>query len=224
MIAICLHGFLRSGLSMVFIARKLQDLGYKEVIFPTYPYHRMPLPEISKRLREQIYRTLDKHQATQVDVITYSMGGLVFRACLEHDIPFRRALMIAPPNQGAEMAEQMRTMLPFHKLGWDPLAPLLPNASHLLREPAENIQLGILAGVKGNQKGFNSSLSSDNDGKVRLEETFLSRNVPHYIVQARHPMMILNPKILDVSYFFMKNGFFPEKQDSPAITQSTSSQ
>ena len=217
MIAVCLHGFLRSGLSMLFLARRLQNLGYKEVIFPTHPYHRMPLPEISKRLHEQIIQTLHRNQATQVDVITYSMGGLVFRACLEYDIPFRRVLMIAPPNQGAEMAARMRSQIPLHKLGWDPLAPLLPNAQEHLQEPAAHIELGILAGIKGNKKGFNPTLSSDNDGKVRLEETFLSRDVPHYVVQSRHPMMILNPKILDVSYFFMKHGYFPEAQSKDGL-------
>ena len=211
MIAVCLHGFLRSGLSMVLLARKLQDLGYKEVIFPTHPYHRMPLEKISRRLERQIHQAMKKHNADHVDVITYSMGGLVFRACLERDIPFRRVLMIAPPNQGAEMAAQIRTLLPVHKLGWDPFAALLPSAIHALQEPASNIEIGILAGIKGNQKGFNSRLSTDNDGKVRLEETYLSRNVPHYVVQSRHSMMIVSPKILNISHYFMKNGHFPKE-------------
>ena len=205
---------------MIFMVRKLQDLGYKKIIFPTYPYHRMPLVEIARRLQGQICQTLDKHQATQVDVVTYSMGGLVFRACLAHDIPFRRVLMIAPPNQGAEMAEQLRSRIPLHKLGWDPLGPLLPTASHLLQEPTSDIELGILAGIKGNHKGFNPSLSTDNDGKVRLEETFLSQKVPHYVVQSRHPMMILSPRILEIGYFFMKNGYFPEKQHTNTTTET----
>ena len=212
MIAVCLHGFLRSGLSMVLLARKLQDLGYKQVLFPTHPYHRIPLEEISRRLEKQILRAMKKHQADHVDVITYSMGGLVFRACLKRDIPFRRALMIAPPNQGAEMAKQMRARIPLHKLGWDPFAPLLPNAIHALQEPSSEIEIGILAGIKGNEKGFNSRLSTDNDGKVRLEETYLSRKVPHYVVQSRHSMMILSPKVLNISYYFMKNGRFPDEE------------
>lgn len=209
MIAVCLHGFLRSGASMFFLSQSLRSLGYKKIIFPTFAYHWTPLSIIAERLHREIERQLQEHSATQVDVITYSMGALIFRASLEYDIPYRRALMIAPPNQGAQMASQMRKWLPVHNMGWDPFGPLLPEFAQQLKEPPSSIEVGILAGIKGNQKGYNRFLSSDNDGKVRLEETMLSRDVPLHVVEARHPMMILHPRNIQIAKYFLEHGMFP---------------
>ena len=74
----------------------------------------------------------------EIDVVTYSLGGLLLRALLRHNPPLCRVVMLSPPNQGAEMAEIVRRFLPLHQLGWDPLSPLL---------------------------------SSENDGKVRVDES-----------------------------------------------------
>ena len=158
------------------------------------------------------FKTLDEHASTlarniqdrltdtvqKVDFVTYSMGGLLFRAMLNHLDPsiIGKVVMVAPPNQGAEMAALVRRFIPLHNLGWDPLQQLLPQSPNQLPEPDESIPVLIIAGVKGDGRGYQPLLSEDNDGKVCLSETFLQRPHQHHVVIGRHPALIMQPSTI----------------------------
>lgn len=210
MIAVCLHGFLRSGFSMYFVEKELKKQGYKAVLSPSFALHTRTLDDHAKELSTLVQDACTKHQATRVDVVTYSMGGLLFRASLAHDIPYRRGVMIAPPNKGASLAQLIRTYLPLQNIGWDPLHQLLPDQPMLLPIP-NNMDIGIIAGIKGDGKGYNAFLPEDNDGKVCVSETYLPMEVPHIIVQGRHPMLIIKPSVIAESVHFLAHGQFMER-------------
>ena len=158
------------------------------------------------------FKTLDEHAAVlaenirnrlsdtvcKVDFVTYSMGGLLFRALLNHldQSLIGKVVMIAPPNQGAEMAVLVRRFLPIHHLGWDPLRQLLPQSSNHLPEPRLSIPVLVIAGIKGDGRGYRRSLSEDNDGKVCLSETYLQREHQHHVVIGRHPALIIQPSTI----------------------------
>ena len=216
MIAVCLHGFLRTGVSMLYVRNALLKLGYKQVLCPSFALQFGTLEDHGAKLHQIIDTALQKNAASQVDIVTYSMGGLLFRASLAHKIPYRRAVMIAPPNKGARMAELIKSLLPIHKLGWDPLHQLCPQIPIQLPEPNINIQVGIVAGIKGDGIGYNPFLGEDNDGKVCLSETYLHRKVEHLVVQGRHPMLIMNQMVAqEIQYFFNHATF-----NSPSFHQS----
>ena len=158
------------------------------------------------------FKTLDEHAAVlaqnirdrlsdtvyKVDFVTYSMGGLLLRALLNHldQGLIGKVVMIAPPNQGAEMAALVRRFIPIHNLGWDPLQQLLPQSPNHLPEPNLSIPVLVIAGVKGDGRGYRRSLSEDNDGKVCLSETYLQRAHQHHVVIGRHPALIIQPSTI----------------------------
>ena len=182
---------------MTWLAYNLKDL-YSSTYCPTTSLHTRTLDEHANTLAQTIRGRLS-NTVTKVDFVTYSMGGLLLRALLNHfdQSAIGQIVMIAPPNQGAEMAELVRRFVPVHHFGWDPLQQLLPESPNLLPEPAEHIDLLVIAGVKGDGKGFQPFLSEDNDGKVCVSETFLDRQHKHHVVVGRHFALILQPSTIN---------------------------
>ena len=95
---------------MWWLSSTLSELGYKERYTPTFGLHLHSLEHNARQLHKQIVDALEQTGARAIDVVTYSMGGLLIRAVLTlyPDTPINTLVMIAPPNQGAEMAEFVR--------------------------------------------------------------------------------------------------------------------
>ncbi len=207
--AVCLHGFLRTGLSMMMVARHLRRCGWTTVNSPTHRYELVDMAEIGAQVARRIRQASTEAGGVPVDVITHSMGGLALRAALAHAPPIHRAVMLAPPNQGAEMAARWRARLPLHQLGWDPFRALLPENAPALPTPNEHpVDIGILIGGTGATQGFNPFLDGDNDGKVRLVEAQLPGAREVRTVNARHPAVVWRPDVLDLAVRFLRTGTF----------------
>lgn len=207
-IAVCLHGFLRTGASMLPMSWRLQRAGYTEVRCPTFQLALGTVEEHGARAAALITELSARHNGAPVDVVTHSMGGLVLRASLAHSPPIRRVVMLAPPNQGAEAAAKMRGWLPLHRLGWDPLQPLLPANPSALPVPSQGVEVGILTGGVGSDAGYTSLLSGDNDGKVRVEEAHLPGAADFQVVPFRHPLIMAWQAVFELVLRFLETGAF----------------
>lgn len=193
---------------MVPLARRLKASGWAEVRCPTFHYQVGPFTAHAARAAEIIRALSEDHDGAPVDVVTHSMGGLLLRGALVHEVPLRRVVMLAPPNQGAELAAQVRRILPVHTLGWDPLAPLLPGVPMGLPLPGKPIELGILTGGTGTDAGYSSLITGDNDGKVGVEEARLAGATEFRVVPVRHPWIMFAPSVLDLVLCFLLHGRF----------------
>lgn len=206
-VAACLHGYLRTGWSMELIAMDLRRAGYKEVLTPTFGYHLGTLEQHRLRVVRSLRALMERHPGALLDVVTFSFGGVMIRAALTHEEapPVRRVVMLAPPNQGAELAARVREAVPIHRVGWDPMAPLLPGApSGWPPPPAE---LGVLAGGTGD-RGFNPWLGADNDGKVRVDEARIEGARDFLVIPLRHPFFPVSPTVRRQVRAFLDEGQF----------------
>lgn len=223
-VAVCFHGFLRTGIAMRPVRSRLVGAGWHHVGLPTARYELSDLDRLGAWAAQQIREASTRVGGGRVDVVTHSMGGLVLRASLRHSPPLRRAVMLSPPNQGAEMAAQVRRLLPLHKLGWDPLAPLLPGAPHLLPLPDGEVEVGVLVGARNaGGRGYNPLLGADNDGKVRIDEAPLEGAAEFRVVQARHPSIMARAHVLDLVVRFLRTGSFEAGADPSDPAPTTSS-
>lgn len=209
-IAICLHGFLRTGAAMLPMAYRLKSAGYAEVICPTFQLAVGPIERHGERAAELMAALSERHDGASVDVVTHSMGGLVMRAALAHSPPIHRAVMLAPPNQGAEAAGKVRQWLPLHLAGWDPLEPLLPSAPERLPTPPEHVEFGILTGGVGSDSGYSPLLSGDNDGKVRVEEARLEGARDFRVVPYHHTLIMAWDDVFRLVLCFFRHGSFTD--------------
>lgn len=222
-VAVCFHGFLRSGVAMRPVRHRLEREGWSLVDLPTARYELRDLDQLGAWAARRIREASTRVGGGPVDVVTHSMGGLVLRASLRHSPPLRRAVMLSPPNSGAEMAAQVRRLLPVHRLGWDPLAPLLPGAPDTLPTPGPGQEVGVLIGARGGGgAGYNPLLGADNDGKVRVDEARLRGATDFREVRARHPFIMAQPHVLDLVVRFLRQGSFgPSPRSSPGTRPSS---
>lgn len=215
--AVCFHGFLRTGVSMLPVRWDLLKHGYAQVDCPTFRYEIRALEDLGAAAAHAIAAVSSAHDDAPVDVVTHSMGGLVLRAALRHGPPVRRAVMLSPPNQGAQAAALVREVLPVHKLGWDPLAPLLPGRPQALPDPAEHaVEVGVLTGGTGDPGGYSGLLEGDNDGKVRVVEARLPGAADFQVVTAGHTLVMARPEVLRRVRCFLDHGRF----ELPALPET----
>ena len=200
---------------MLPIAYKLKKAGYVEVICPTFQLAVGPIERHGARAAQLMSELSERHGGARVDVVTHSMGGLVMRASLAHSPPIRRAVMLAPPNQGAEAADMVRQWLPVHLTGWDPLSPLLPGTSNQLPLPPEEVEVGILTGGIGRDLGYNPLLTGDNDGKVRVEEAWLEGARDFRVIPRHHTLIMAWDDVFQMVLRFFEKGSFEEHR--PAL-------
>ncbi len=212
-IAVCFHGFLRTGGSMWLVARALRRAGYEKIVLPTFGYHLTPLEVHADRAAALIEALAAEHPDATVDIVTHSYGGILARATLARlSRPIvRRVVMLAPPNQGAILAEQIRAVLPLHRLGWDPIAQLLPGAPARRTSPAAGAQIGVLTGGNGGT-GYSSWLGGDNDGKVRVDEAQLDEALDFFVIPLRHSLMPFASASHRQILAFLEHGRFDREQ------------
>lgn len=211
-VAVCFHGFLRTGGAMRPVRTRLVREGWRHVSLPTARYELRSVDALGAWAARRIREASTQVGGGGVDVVTHSMGGLVLRASLRHAPPLRRVVMLSPPNRGAQMARQVRNMLPIHRLGWDPLHPLLPGSASSLPLP-EAVEVGVLTGGRG-ARGYNPLLAGDNDGKVRVDEARLQGARAFRVVSASHAFIMAQAHVLDEVVHFLRFGEFSPERSS----------
>lgn len=206
---VLLHGFLRTGASMLPMAHVLRKAGHT-VTLPTWAYHWRRLPDIAEELAGRIHRIAEQ-TGEPVDIVSHSYGGVLARSVIAH-APVRRLVMLAPPNQGAQTAEIARRLIPVHQVGWDPFAQILPGIPAQL--PRGSAEVGIITGGTGTPRGFNPVLDGDNDQTVRVEEARLD-GVRHFVVlPVRHTFLVTHSEVQRLTAGFLADGEFPESESA----------
>ncbi len=207
-VAICFHGFLRSGAAMWWVSRRLRAAGYADVAMPTFGYHLRAIEENAAAAANSIRALAGRHPGARVDVVTHSYGGVLARvAWAQHDLPApRRTVMMSPPTRGAVAAMYARKALPVHHFGWDPFGQILPGVPDPWPLPPGEV--GILTGGTGTARGMNPVLGDDNDGTVRVDEARHEGATDFAVVNVQHTMMIMAPRVLDRVVLFLERGKF----------------
>lgn len=207
-IAICFHGFWRSGAAMYWVARTLKSAGYVEVAHPTFGYHLRPIEANAALAAANVRALCERHPNAELDVVTHSYGGVLARVVwAQHALPEpRRVVMLSPPTRGARAATLVRNVVPVHRLGWDPLGQVMPGVpEHWPLPPGE---VGILTGGVGTSRGLNPLLGEDNDGTVRVDEARHDGATDFCVMNVQHSMTLLSPAVGQRIVTFLATGKF----------------
>jgi pimeloyl-ACP methyl ester carboxylesterase len=178
------------------------------------------------RSLDSVVRHLDGIE--EINFVGHSMGNLVIRRYLggqtdaaRGKIPdqrIKRIVMLGPPNQGAELAEKLGDNPAFiavfgiagQQLGkrWEELKPTLAT-------PA--CEFGIIAGGRGEQRGYNPLLHGDNDGIVTVESTRLVGARDFLLVQEIHFGLLRSTGVRKYILEFLKHGYFISEEKRQPI-------
>jgi pimeloyl-ACP methyl ester carboxylesterase len=159
--------------------------------------------------------------AETVHFIGHSLGNIIVRRYLGERLRAEsgprlpavgRMVMIAPPNQGAEIARRLARLglkivlgKPFTELGtgWK-------DFEANLSVPRE---FGIIAGGRGRASGFNPLLTGDDDLIVSVSETRLEGATDYLVLPAMHAFIMNHPEVQRQTAYFLRNGRFDRGED-----------
>ena len=207
-LVLMIHGLGRSKDSFAALEAALLAAGYEAAGF-NYPSLLGGLDRHAANLVGVLDRLAG---ADKVSFVTHSMGALVLRAALARDGDWRRRLalgrmvLIAPPNQGSAVAALVDSIPPLEWIGGHALGDLTPAAVEAL--PGLAGEFAIIAGGKGDGKGFNPLIAGDDDGTLAVAETRLAGVADMLLVRSLHSFVQGHPDTIAAVLSFLARGRF----------------
>ncbi len=181
-VILVLHGLGSFRGRMRHVVEKLEDIPDCEVYGVSYP---SLMADVDSHAA-QLARILGGFsEAKEINFVGHSLGNIVVRRLLalqmkadpkgNHDERIKRIVMIAPPNNGSRRAAAWADNVLFRtvmgetgqQLGakWEELAKLLATPQ---------CEFGIIAGARGDERGWNANIPGDDDGTISVKTTMLA--------------------------------------------------
>lgn len=191
-----IHGLFMGSWILSFIASHLRREGYRCYGYD-YPTRIRRMDHHGKELADRLQLWPEK----RFDVVTHSMGGLILREALSRAPELQerigRIVMIAPPNQGSDLARFWREKFPVAERLVVPLSDLSSESGSpvygLPNLPGE-LEFGVLA--------------AENDHAVSEERTHLAGEREHRILPGRHTSILFRKRTAETVGHFLRHGNF----------------
>lgn len=205
-LCLLIHGYLRAKDSFASMQRALEAAGFEvyAVNYPSAQYRLEALSDDTAALLTRVSADFD-----QVNIVTHSMGGIIARR-ITSESPLKgggRLVMLAPPNQGARMADLLLSWWPSQYVTGPAGKQLVTQASALVHS-AGNPQspFAIITGGRGDASGYNPAIPGDDDGVVAVEETRLDGAAEQHVVPALHTFIMNNDEAITLTKDFLMRG------------------
>jgi len=211
-----LHGIIRSRSVMEGLGEYLEDHGEFTVLNVSYASTRRTLEEHAESLA-RVLQNLE--EVEEINFVCHSLGNLVLRRYLgeatvanprwQVDSRIKRIVMLAPPNQGAELAQTFKNNK-LVGLIWGPCCKQLandwPELEKQLATPSQ--EFGIIAGGRGDEEGVNPLVEGDDDLVLSIDETRLPGARDFSIVNRLHGQLMDDDEVRRQVITFLNHGYF----------------
>lgn len=207
---VLLHGIARRSSSLATLEAALKAEGYRTLNLD-YPARSQCIADIVAFMRAPVARFCEDLEG-RLHFVTHSMGGLVARAYIHRHRPERlgHVVMLAPPNEGSEIADTLGNNLLFRAFfgpAGSELGTVRPDAlCEILGEV--DYPLGVIAGDRSFYPVGSLMLPGANDGRVSVERTKVAGMADHITIHATHPLIMRNRTAIAQTLHFLKHGRF----------------
>jgi pimeloyl-ACP methyl ester carboxylesterase len=215
-VVLVLHGLGRTRSSMTELVDYLSEHGDYDVLNISYASTRVPLGEDAKSLARVVSHL---EGVEEINFVAHSMGNLVIRHFMHDQLAaarglgidprIRRFVMLAPPNNGATLAERFQYDPVFRLVfgtGGEQFTKQWDRLQERLATPP--CSFGIIAGGGADRAGRNPMLEGDDDMVVTVEETRLPGAADFVIVPVVHSFIMDNPQVHAYTLRFLQHGYF----------------
>ncbi|GEP46032.1 hypothetical protein BGE01nite_53230 [Brevifollis gellanilyticus] len=168
-------------------------------------------PSRSKRVEEIVTEHVEPalealklrlEPGARVHFVTHSLGGIVFRAWAAKrpaDFPLGRTVMLAPPNQGNEIADHLAERGWVHSLLGPVVRELGTEAGSVVNSlgpvPPETL---VVMGNQPRIRLFSHLFGSDHDGVVSVERGHVEGEAGFEVMEVDHTFIMWRKPVLDV--------------------------
>jgi len=209
---ILLHGLGRTPLSMKRIEWTLRKQNYR-VMNVGYPSTRVSIQDAADHWLNEVLKTRVTDSSAKVHFVTHSLGGIVLRQYLmNHEIPnLARVVMMAPPNQGSELADRLRNNC-LYRFATGPAGQQLGTGESSVpnRLGPIDFELGVIAGDRSLNPLFSSWIPGADDGKVSVRSARMP-GADFLLVHRSHTWMAWSANVNSAIVQFLKTGCFDIK-------------
>ena len=205
---VLLHGMARSSRSMLPLAADLrrEDYAVSNVGYPTRPYEIVEI--VARYVAPAIARC--SHTAP-VHVVTHSLGGILIRAYLQNRrLPAgSRIVMLAPPNQGSEVVDHVRSWRLYRFFMGRVGQQLGTGPDAICRRLASvDAEIGVIAASRSLQPWFSRLLPGDDDGAVSVASTRLPEMRDFIVTDTSHSLIMFDSHVRSQVRYFLAHGCF----------------
>jgi pimeloyl-ACP methyl ester carboxylesterase len=190
-IVVMLHGLARTPQSMLGAGLWFRKAGYR-VAYVSYPSRKIGVEKMH--------------------FVTHSLGGIVFRAwaALHAEKLVGRAVLLAPPNSGSEIADKLGDWIVAKKIMGPVLQELRTDENATpKRLGAVKVETGVITGDEANLPFFRQWLDGASDGVVTVEGGRIGGLKDFLVLPAGHTWIMWRPKVLEAAVRFIREGSFP---------------
>lgn len=213
---IVLHGLFRHRGTMAQLQTSLAQVGDFKVFGVGYPTTRGGVVDHARSLDSAI-RSLEG--ISEINIVAHSLGNLVVRHWLKdmadegRTLPtgqrFGRMVMLAPPNHQPQLATKLvRGAIAEYIAG--PAAQQMASGWQALEASlaTPDFEFGILAGGRGDARGFNPLIPGDDDAVVTVESTRLAGARDFRVLPVLHSVFMNDRTVQDYTARFLNAGHF----------------
>lgn len=208
---VLMHGMGRSARSMWPLASDLRHAGYdvENVDYPTRPF------DVAGLVRRFVAPAIARCPADKpIHAVTHSLGGILIRAYLQdHGLPVgSRIVMLAPPNQGSEVADFVRHWPPYRWFTGRVGQQLGTGPDAIARRLGPiDVEVAVIAANRSLQPWFSFLLPGENDGAVSVASTRLAEMRDFIVIEASHSLIMFNRRARHQVRFFLDHGHFDHR-------------
>jgi pimeloyl-ACP methyl ester carboxylesterase len=213
---IMIHGLFRSRTAMTALCKTVNDTGSYSTFCMGYPTTRGSVDSHARTL-DSVVRSLEG--ITEINFVAHSLGNLVVRRwltnlaeegrTLPHGQKFGRMVMLAPPNHQPQLATKLvRGYVANFVAG--PAAQELATGWETLETKlaTPHFEFGILAGGRGDGKGFNPLIPGDDDAVITVESTRLAGARDFRVIPVMHTFFMDDKRAQELTLSFLNHGHF----------------
>ncbi|HEY5949909.1 MAG TPA: alpha/beta fold hydrolase [Kofleriaceae bacterium] len=207
-LVVLLHGLARGQGSMALLGAVLRKQGF-ETWSHTYPSRRHSLAYLASALTDKLVEIAGERP---LYAVTHSMGGIIVRHLQDPRLAWTRIVMLAPPNQGSQLAAGL-VRNPLFRWFYGPAGSELADASAW---PAPPAPFAVIAGTRSLALSNVTSWTLGrrfppgvrNDGTVAVDETKLPGMTAFAEVAATHTWIMNSPRVHRLVVAYLRRGSF----------------
>ena len=207
---VLLHGMGRTAHSMSPVEREATTRGYV-VLNLGYPSRTASVEALAEHVAHAIQQFAPEIAA--LDFVTHSLGGILLRAAVGGGlIPIervRRAVLLAPPNQGSEAADFMKRVPLLRRVPGLALAELGVAADGVVaRLGPIPFECGVIAGNRTVNPILSLVIPGPDDGKVAVSRASVAGIRDFLVVPHSHPFIMRAAVVHRQIFHFLAHGQF----------------
>jgi triacylglycerol lipase len=203
---VTLHGLGRTYAEMRPMATHLFRAGFT-VVNVNYPSNRFGVDDLGDSLVPELVLGHCPDSTRKIHFVTHSMGGIVVRRMLSNEqIRQRtgRVVMVAPPNQGSELASRIQD----NRLAQAVMGPALAafdtsGSSYVNQLGPMSVPTLIIAGRRSYVPALSKLIPGEDDGVVAVERTRVDGMTEHMVVERSHTFIARAKEVKAAALLFL---------------------